>query len=169
MTILETITTTMDGPVVLALSVLAATTLYALAKAWHHYLETKKPFPDVPMAKGGHFLFGHISAILSGDNFQETFKRVEVDSANEYGQTGFWVMNLPFLVVNSVKDARTVLNSEHERHPPKMFKHFNRNFIGERNLLTINGREWKFHRGELVSVGIQDLGSGSGSVPTSNS
>lgn len=139
-----------DGPLMIALSVLGVTTLYLVAKAWRHYLETKKPFPNVPMAKGSHFFFGHAGDMLTADNFQEAFERIEVDDANEHGQTGFWVLNLRFLSVNSVQDARTILNSEHERHPPKLFKHFNRNFIGERNLLTINGREWKFHRGTLL-------------------
>ena len=151
MMLMDAIKTIEGDPVTLALFVLGATTLYLLGKAWRRYLETKKPFPNVPMAKGSHFILGHAGDILSTDNFQEAFKRLQVDSANEYGQTGFWMLGLPFLSVNSVQDARTILNSEHERHPPKLFQHFNRNFIGERNLLTINGREWKFHRGEILS------------------
>ena len=147
---LDAIETIQGGPMALALFVLGVTTLYLLCKAWRRHLETKKPFPNVPMAKGSHFIFGHAGDMLSADNFQEAFKRIEVESANEYGQTGFWVLGLRFLSVNSVQDARTILNSEHERHPPKLFKHFNRNFIGERNLLTINGREWKFHRGKKL-------------------
>jgi len=137
----------LDRPVALALALLTVLLLHSLGKAWLHYLQHKRPFPGVPMAKGSNFLFGHFGAVTKKGSFQESSRILEVDSANEFGQTGFWVFHLPFLSVNSVIDARTVLNNEHERQPPTLFKHFSKNFLGEKNLLTINGREWKFHRG----------------------
>ena len=82
-----------DGPLMIAFSLLGITTLFLLGKAWRRYLEAKKPFPNVPMAKGSHFFFGHAKDMFTADNFQEAFQRINVDSANEYGQTGFWVAN----------------------------------------------------------------------------
>jgi cytochrome P450 len=130
---------------VLAFVVVVASASYALLR---RYLETKKPFRDLPMAPGSHFVFGHIHIML-GDDFKDTFQRLFIN-ANEYGQVSFWFFRYPVVGVSSVKDARTVLAAEHERHPPRLVKHFSRQFIGEKNLLFINGKEWKFHRGAVA-------------------
>ncbi|CAB9512410.1 Leukotriene-B(4) omega-hydroxylase 2 [Seminavis robusta] len=150
MTMLAVADTPVDGTMILlAVAVVAATAIYVAFKQLRRYLENKKPFAELPMAKGNHFIFGHGSALFTGD-FRKAFKTLGEDSANEYGQVGFWFVGFRFLTLSSVKDARTVLNAEHERRPPWFMKHFVRHFVGEKNLLMINGKEWKFHRGAVT-------------------
>ena len=58
---------------------------------WTYYLkprlESKKPFSTLPMARGGHWLWGHISLVASDlDGMERAF----VDDANAQGRVGFW-------------------------------------------------------------------------------
>lgn len=94
--------------IVAATAVIALTMLYLVARWTRRYLENMKPFEELPMAKNSHWIFGHAGMLMTGQkNWQETFNVLGVDSANEYGQTGFWVFNLRMVNVNNWKDART--------------------------------------------------------------
>jgi cytochrome P450 len=138
----------MDGPTAVAVALVIVPALYVAFKVLRRYLEETKPYSELPMAEGNHFILGHARMLVSSD-FVQSFKQL-VDSSNEYGQTGAWVIGLRWVSVISVSDARTVLQAEHERRPPRLLKYFNRHFIGDKNLLLINGKEWKFHRGAVA-------------------
>ena len=127
-----------DLTMAISLGAVAASLVYLAVRS----LEAKKPFAELPMAEGSHWLYGHIRIML-GDDFRVAFKRLFMNSANSNGLVGFWFFGLPVLGVSTVRDARTVLAAEHERRPPALVKHFSRHFIGEKNLLMINGKEWK--------------------------
>lgn len=134
---------TMDAPTVLVTVVVGVQMLYTFYRALRNHLETKKPFNDIPLATGtSHWFWGNAKEFFAED-FTEGIKRLTVNSANEYGQTGFWVLFHKWISVRSVKDARTILSVEHERRPVRLARHYVGLFVGVRNLLFLNGKEWK--------------------------
>jgi len=139
-----------DASAALTLFAIVVSSLYIFYRVYRRHLETKKPFQELPMAEGNNWIFGHARDLIASSNFDEAYRRVFVDSANKYGQTGYWAAYFRGVSVLSVQDARTVLNTQNERRPPLLARHFNRNFIGDKNLLIINGREWKFHRNAVA-------------------
>lgn len=138
-----------NTPELFTATVVAISVAYALGTALLRYAVTKRPFRELPMAEGNHFLFGHLRVMFAGD-FKVAFQKLFIDRANRYGQVGLWFLRFPVLGVSSVKDARAVLAVEHERRPPRLAKHFLRHFTGEKTLLVINGSAWKFHRSSVA-------------------
>lgn len=135
-------------PEILAVIIVAISAFYAAVKIFRRYLETKKPFSELPMADGSHFFFGH--ARLIGTNYQEAFKVLFQQRLNEHGQVGFWLLRFPVVGVTAIEDARAVLAVEHQRNPPWLMRHYLKYFTGEKTLLTINGSAWKFHRSSVA-------------------
>lgn len=133
----------METPSLIAGALVIGTSFLALIRVLRISLENKKPFEKLPTPDfPSHWFWGHAKGLMAED-FAEAFKRLSVNNANEFGQVGFWFMRFKMLSVASLKDARTILSVEHERRPPKIAKHYVGHFIGEKNLLFLNGKEWK--------------------------
>lgn len=132
-----------------AFSAAAATLLYLMWRAFRRFQETKKPFADLPMPKDTHWLHGHALSLFQRD-FQKGLKHLTVDSANEYGQTGLWLGAQPVLSVADWRDARAILMTENSRHLGGMFNHYLKGTLGTKNVLLLNGKEWKSHRDAIT-------------------
>jgi cytochrome P450 family 4 len=134
-------------PVTLAGITIALTILYFLWYRWCQMMESRKPYKDLPMPPGSHWFGGHIA--MTGGDFTVKMKRLMVDYANVYGQTGFWMFTTPAVSVTDWRDARTILRSEYQRKRFSSYeKHLNM-FLGSRNIGVLQGREWKLHRAAI--------------------
>ena len=112
-------------------------------------LEAKKPFAQLPMPSDSHWLYGHLK-ILYGRNFPNQIYQICSDCANEHGQTGYWLAGKPTLSVLNVQDARTILLKESYRATIPLVYHYIARAVGEKTLIALNGREWKFHRDAIT-------------------
>jgi cytochrome P450 len=107
-----------------------------------------KPFKDLPMSPGCHWLLGHIQA-MKGD-FRKNQRTLFTKDANKHGQIGFWMGPKAALAVHHWEDARTILYSEYHRiRVPLTRKHLAM-FLGDRSIGVMKGREWKFHRSFIM-------------------
>lgn len=114
-----------------------------------HLEKNRKPFDDVPMLPGGHFLLGHIRDLRFSDDLDKT--QASLDLAGEKGRIGIWTFSRPGLLLYRWEDARAVLQSESNREPNPIVRKLIGAFAGMSNILFLNGRQWKAHR-SAVSV-----------------
>ena len=133
------------GTAVLMLVALA-TVLYVYACQWLVHLQTKQPFADLPMAANSHWFFGHVKIIYDKDNFPESLYKVVHDAADDHGRTGYWLGSKKTISVLRLEDARTVLKVESHRTSVPVVSRYVGRVIGPKNLLFLNGREWRRHR-----------------------
>ena len=70
----------------LAVALAVATSVLQLWRRLKCYLCNKKPFENLPMPPGSHFLVGHLAHFQQP--FQEFFKIIVMDNCNAFGQTG---------------------------------------------------------------------------------
>jgi len=115
------------------------------------YLENKKPFANLPMASGSHWLLGHM-LMFYGDIEETQAKLVNAGAGgpdyNELGRTGHWVGRRPCLAITRWQDAKAVLNSESWRDAnPLAKKMFS--VVMPNTILMMNGREWKHNRAAI--------------------
>jgi cytochrome P450 len=99
------------------------------------------------MPPGSHWFGGHI-AMIRGD-FTVILKRLMVDYANAYGQTGFWLVDMPLVSVTDWRDARNILRSEYQTRRMSSSGKYMNMFLGPRNIVVLQGREWKLHRAAI--------------------
>ncbi|CAB9512407.1 11-oxo-beta-amyrin 30-oxidase [Seminavis robusta] len=138
-------------PSAVVLFTTAAVVVLVLVRLRRH-LQTKKPFSGIPMAPDSQWLFGHLHLLFAADNnFEEAMTTIH-KSTNEYGVTGLWVGRHPVLSVSNVDTARMILQTSSQRHPPAVLKRFLAKFVGNCNIVTLNGAEWKFHRNIVAST-----------------
>jgi cytochrome P450 len=146
---LTMITASPVDPVALALLLAALTGLYLAWYQLRRNLESKKPYDNLPMPSNSHFLWGH-QVFLQNREFQQNNSIMMVDHGNEYGQTGFWLWNMPAVSITDWRDARAILRHEYQRRRVFFYvKHFNM-FLGSRNIGILQGREWKLHRAAVL-------------------
>lgn len=134
----------MGDPILMATAAVAVSLIWPLSQWFLRYLETKKPLVGVPMAGDCHWLFGHLKKMLQPD-FRESMKWAKC-YANEHGQVAFWAVVRPNLYVFDWKDAKKILNKEHARYRPSLVNHHVAKVNGERGLLALNGKDWRYHR-----------------------
>jgi cytochrome P450 len=79
------------------------------------------------------------------DNFQEEMNKIH-QSKDQFGVTSLWIGMHSVVSVSDVASARSVLQASSQRHPPAIMKRFLAKFVGNYNILTLNGRPWQFHR-----------------------
>ena len=96
------------------------------------------------MGGDSHWLLGHLPTMLHPD-FRKTMTWAQ-SLANEHGQVAFWAVVRPNLYVFNWKDAKTILNKEHNRYRPPMINRHVAKVNGERGLLALNGKDWRYHR-----------------------
>jgi len=127
--------------------------LHLVATKWiMARMQTKKPFPELPMPlKGNHWLFGHMKTLYGGDSeFPHSILRVQKQSANAYGQTGYWITNKRVVCTTDLQDARTILWKEYRRETVPILGRFVFRVLGENALILLNGRAWKLHRDSII-------------------
>jgi cytochrome P450 len=138
----------------LAAVVVAVTIFYAIGKP---YLETRKPFPGMPMAANCHWLLGHVHISHNKKLFPESFLSVLHDDADVHGRVGFWIVNMPIISITKIEDARQVLKVEAYRKPTPIISHFISRVIGPKNLLFLNGKEWKQSRDAITRTFVHSF------------
>lgn len=137
-----------EGTVVV---VIGATLLYLLWRKLRSYLEHKKPFGDeLPMPSGNHWFFGHLG--MFGNDFVQVHQKMCYEEADQFGVCSFWLTSYKGVSVTRWQDARAMLQASVEHSlVPILKKHLSK-FIGERNIGTLNGKEWKYHRAAILRV-----------------
>lgn len=132
-----------------AVTVVSVTLLYIIWRRIRRHLERVVPFEGIPMPPNSHWFWGH--SLFSND-FRAVHQRMFYDYADEYGVCSFWIMGFKGMSVTQWQDAKAVLQSSFE-HPTIQItrKHMDR-FLGPRNMLTLTGKEWKFHRSAVLRV-----------------
>jgi len=111
-----------------------------------------KPFDELPTPPGAHWLKGHKSVISNGDDLGRYLRNDIKRYANEYGQVGVWTFNVPTLIVTTWQDASTVLRQEYEKLRIPIFSRHGDKFFGKSNVVTMHGREWKYHRSVVLKA-----------------
>ena len=70
----------------LTVALAVATSIVLLWRRLKCYLNNKKPFKNLPMPPGSHFLMGHLAYFQQP--FQDFLKIIAMDNSNAFGQTG---------------------------------------------------------------------------------
>lgn len=131
------------------LAVGLVSTLWLVWNRWlRRHLESVKPFPNLPMPPGNHFLYGHLAWFMK-DDFQKTHKAA-LDLSDENGRVGFFILRQPSMFVSHWEDARSVLLQTDSRHVVFLAKYHISQAFGGRNLALLQGREWKVHRNAVI-------------------
>lgn len=134
-------------PVTLAIILSAASAIYAcIVTIIRPILEKKKPFASIPMPSGSHWLKGHLETM--GRDFAY-FNKVMTAYADKNGRTGLWTAKDATLILTQWEDAQTVLRSESNRHKNFIARKHTAAAFGKKNILSLNGKEWKLHRAAL--------------------
>lgn len=110
-------------------------------------IESIKPFDDLPMPQGNHFLWGHVPVFMNQD-FQKG-QAIMAATVNEHGRLGHWSISTPTIVVTHWEDVRAVLLATDSRKISPLIQHHLDMIVGPRNFLLLQGREWKFHRSAI--------------------
>ena len=76
----------MEDPTLAATLLVAVSVLWVCWKWIYHSLETKRPFPGVPMPDGSHWLLGHLGQLVDG-NFRASVAWLK-ESADQHGHVG---------------------------------------------------------------------------------
>ncbi|CAB9514751.1 dihydroxyvitamin D(3) 24-hydroxylase, mitochondrial [Seminavis robusta] len=120
---------------------LVSTTLFLVKRS----MELKKPVPNLPSPPDSHWLLGHALTLISPPFF-DNMAKLAVNSANEHGQVGFWMVNRPFIGITHWEDAREVERNEVVRDFPFVFERLLSRFVGKKSFVLLNGPEWKLYR-----------------------
>jgi cytochrome P450 len=123
--------------------------LYVLWSWYRPRVEQRKPIDGLPMPPNSHWFWGHIRS-LAGNDFRRSLQYLSEDYCNKYGQTCFWSLSRPAVVVTHWEDVRTILHHSHSRVPISIARHHVNQFLGSRNIGLLNGKEWKFHRTSIL-------------------
>jgi len=146
-----------------AITAAAVVTSFALAyllswaRAKHALMEKRvrtPPFDGVPLARGGHWLLGHMRALsvgAGGGDGDEKFGAgpesvMAKPSDPKTGLCSFFIFGTPAVSVLRGSDVRAVLNASSFRKPVAMMKRHNDEFLGPYALTALVGREWKRYR-----------------------
>ena len=121
------------------------------------YLESKTPLEGVPTAPGCNWLLGHSIKTHRPEAFPEGYLSVYREHADVHGRTGFWLVNSRCLSLMNIQDARHVLKKESYRNQVPIISHYIGKVIGSRNLLFLNGREWKTHRDAVTRTFVHSF------------
>ncbi len=123
--------------------------LYLLWTKWLRVrIESKKPFPDLPMFPSNHFFWGHLRYVFKLDFDSAT--RMADEVSNEYGLLGYWVFGQRSFWATHWEDARAVLLATDFRTLIFIARYHIGMAFGPRNILLLKGRAWKFHRTAIL-------------------
>lgn len=132
-----------DFSIQLAVTIVAAS--FVVSFVWTQIrasLEKKKPFAELPMPPGSHWLFG-LAKYVGGSDFVKQQDHLYQKYANEHGQVGFFMMSRPAIGVTHWEDALAVCKSEtHRRILPLVQKHASM-ILGPERVILMNGKKWR--------------------------
>ena len=138
------------SPIGTAAMAVSLTILYLTWRKIRRHLESKKPFENLPMSPESHFLLGHQG--LFGGDFRAAHQKLCYDEADEYGMCSMWLMGYRGVSVTRWQDARAILQASVEHVSVALVAMHMGKFIGPRNILSLNGREWKYQRAAVLRV-----------------
>ena len=73
-------------------------------------------------------------------------RRLCVEQANADGMCSFWLLSAPVVtLVRAASVKRALVASMHREKLPVLTRHLDM-FLGPKALVTLMGREWRFHR-----------------------
>jgi len=80
-------------------------------------------------------------------SFVRGYQRVFCDHADpETGMGSFWFFNVPTVTVLRGKDAKKVMRSSSFRKPFTLFNNHTKKFLGNKTLLVLMKKEWRYYR-----------------------
>lgn len=104
-------------------------------------------FPGIPYAPGANWVFGHMVMLNGASDFTQGYHKVFVEFADpESGLCSFWFLNRPTMCILLSHHVKTVLNSSSYRAPLKLIELHTNNFLGEKALTSLMGKEWRLYR-----------------------
>lgn len=132
----------------------AITGILAVGTAWvlwlRPWLERRRPHPSIPMIPCSHWLFGHLFWLIRVD-FLEKQKQL-MEHADEQGRCSVWMGFTPSICCTTPADAQSLLWKNHARRNLPLFKHHFQRLAGQKNLLLLNGKEWKYYQSALKTA-----------------
>lgn len=138
----------------LAVATLAVTAAASAAGAWwllvaKPNLEKRRPYDSLPLAKNSHWLWGHQKSFaVQPHELSEAF----LSNVDENGRQGMWFAIMPCISVTRWQDARAILQVETHRFQVPIFQRVFRQVFGDKNILALNGKEWKYHRAAMMKA-----------------
>ena len=121
---------------------------------WKPRLEAKPPVPCVPMLPNSHWLLGHLLWLLEKEYLEK--QRALAEFADEHGRCACWIgPTQRSLSLTSASDALVLLRNHHTRHSAPLLQHHFEMLSGKRNLLLLNGKEWRCYQTALKSALLQ--------------
>ena len=135
----------------LALSIVIFSSILCIWTNWlRPRLEAKKPVDGVAMLPKSHWLFGHLFWLLSKPYLKK--QRELADNADRNGRCGCWIGRQASLSLTFCEDAQQLLRNHHTRVSAPILKRHFEFLSGKRNLLLLNGEEWKVYSLALKSA-----------------
>lgn len=130
---------------------LIATIVVLNVGAWVFWLrpllERRTPHESIPMIPNSHWLLGHLFWFLRKGFLEK--QQALLDCADKQGRCSVWMAFIPSISLTTPSDAKQLLWNTHNRDiVPIMKYHFER-LVGPKNLLMMNGKEWKYYQSAL--------------------
>jgi hypothetical protein len=113
-------------------------------------LERRKPLSNIPMIPNSHWLFGHLFWLLRKGYLEK--QQELVDHADDRGRCSVWMGLLPSISLTTPTDAKRLLWNNYSRHSLPILKYHFERLAGTKNLLMINGKEWKYYQTALKTA-----------------
>ena len=117
---------------------------------WRQLLQSKKPVQSIPMLPDSHWILGHLFWLLSNEYLVK--QQILLEHADDQGRCSCWIGTQPSISLTSGEDAQTLLRKHHTRFSAPILKHHFEMLAGKRNLLLLNGKEWKYYQSSLKSA-----------------
>ena len=117
---------------------------------WKPLLQAKKPVRSIPMLPNSHWIFGHLFWLLGNEYL--TKQQILLYNADDEGRCSCWIGTQPSISLTSGGDAQKLLRNHHTRFSAPILKHHFEMLAGKRNLLLLNGKEWKYYQSSLKSA-----------------
>jgi len=122
-------------------------------KIKQHNAEKSKiaPFADIPMLPNSHPIFGHVLAETVSERVEDipSYSLQLLKKHSLRGLSSLWYGTFPILVIFDPIAAASILQATHFRAVPKIvFKHISM-LTSTKNLIILNGREWRLYRSAI--------------------
>jgi len=113
-------------------------------------LQSTKPVNSIPMLPNSHWIFGHLFWLLGNEYLVK--QQTLLDNADDQGRCSCWIGTQPSISLTRPLDAHQLLRHHHTRFSAPILKRHFEMLAGKRNLLLLNGKEWKYYQSSLKSA-----------------
>lgn len=120
------------------------------------YLESRKPYDGIRTCPKSHWLFGHARMTHGRDSFPESHLYV-YNNTDQHGRVAYWMVHKRCIGIKNITDARHILKVESQRSRIPIISHYVGKVIGNKNLLFLNGREWKQNRDAVTRTFVHSF------------